>query len=403
MSVSISYSILFEVKIIHHYFLNRGEKVFDAMNDSEKTKMMLRYDARDVFEIVPTEECNKLLRAYNCIFKVTSSGIIVGLRAESDGLIPPKFKPFMTLEDDLKFTFLIKLRDRNFMNYSALPFIGNSGQLFTFQNTLAGSPKKFPSLSTIPPIYKATTEYLPGDMLSNSVNNQTKLFTALRKTTKVTSTAGDWLTEKSTDNLPMQYVNVNDRHQLVRGMFSYQVKVAEVEPLANIKTATGITVIPKIAMLPGTFRMLQVDMREFPEGFYSMHVESTTPAYTDDVAFYLLQQRESPFGIIQLNVKSDDVAYNMLDPQGFMRSPIYELRFRNRFTNWRYIGEKFNDASVTNIPLPLTHFGFIENVKVMGKNGVYIEDLPNPSVPIIKTEALTKSTEKNFYSEIHIH
>jgi hypothetical protein len=373
------------------------------MNDTEKANMMLRYDVREIFDITPTDECNKLLRAYNCIFKITSTGIVVGLRAESDGLVPPKFKPFMTLEDDLKFTFLIKLRDMDFMNYTALPFTGNSGQLFTFQNTLAGSPRKFPALSTIPPIYKAATEYLPGDMLSNSVNNQTKLFTALRKTTKVTSTAGDWLTEKSTDNLPMQYINVNDRHQLVRGMFSYQVKVADVEPLTTIKTATGITVTPKVTMLPGTFRTLQVDMREFPEGFYFIHIESTTPAYTDDVAFYLLQQRESPFGIIQLNVKSDDVAYNMLDPQGFMRSPTYELRFRNRFTHWRYIGEKFNDDSVTDNPLPLTRFGFIENVKVMGNDGEFIEDLPNPAVSIIKTEALVKTTEKNFYSEIHIH
>jgi hypothetical protein len=403
MSISITYGILFEVRIIHHFFLNKGENAYDAMSDADKANMMLKYDVREIFEIVPTKECSKILSAHNCIFKMTSSGILVGLRAESDGLEPQKFKPFVTLADDLMLTFLVKLRDMDFMNYTTLPFTGNSGQIFTFQNTIAGGSKKFPILSAIPPIYEATKEYMPGDMLSDNLNNQTKLFTALQKTTQITSTASDWITEELADNLPLQYVNVNDRHPLVRGIFSYLVKDANVEPLATVKTANGIIVTPKVSILPGEFRSLQVDMREFPEGYYTMHIESTDPVYSDDIAFYLLHQRESPFGIIQLNVKSDDIAYNMLDPQGYLRSPAYELRFRNRLTRWRYVGKKFNNASVTATPLPLTRFGFIENVTVRGKDGELIDDLPNPAVSIIKTEALVKTTEKNFYSEIHIN
>lgn len=403
MSISITYGILFEIKIMHHYFLNKGEEVYDTMSDADKANMMLKYDAREIFEIIPTEECTKILSAHNCIFKNTSTGLIVGLRAESDGLEPPKFKSFVTLADDLMFTFLVKLRDMDFMNYTALPFTGNSGQLFTFQNTIAGGSKKFPSLSTVPPLYQAAKEYFPGDMLSDNLNNQTKLSTALQKTTQVTSTASDWMTEVSADNLPLQYVNVNDRHPIVRGIFSYHVKDANVEPVATVKTANGIIVTPKVTILPGEFRTLQVDMRQFPEGFYTMHIESGAPVYSDNIAFYLLQQRESPFGIIQLNVKSDDATYNMLDPLGNMLSPAYELRFRNRLTRWRYIGKKFNDASVTDTPLPLTRFGFIENVSVMGKDGELIDDLPNPAVSIIKTEALIKTTEKNYYSEIHIY
>lgn len=402
MSISITYGILFEVKIIHHYFLNRGEEVYDAMSDADKAKMMLKYDAREIFEIIPTEECSKILNAYNCIFKATSAGILVGLRAESNGMEPPKFKPFKPMDDDVMFTFLIKLRDFDFMNYTALPFTGNNGQVFTFQNTIAGAPKKFPAISSIPPVYQAAKEYLPGDMLSDSPNNQTKLFTALQKTTQATSTA-DWLTEQLADNLPLQYVNVNDRHPLVRGIFSYQVKNADTEPTATVKTATGITVTPKVTILPGDFRTVQIDMRELPDGFYTVHFESAAPVYSDDIAFYLLQQRESPLGILQLNVKSDDATYNIFDPQGFMLSPAFELRFRNRRTRWRYVGEKFNDASVTDTPLPLTRFGFIENVTVTDKDGLPAQDLPNPAVSMIKTEALVKTTEKNFYSEIHIH
>lgn len=403
MSITITYNILFEVKILHHYFLNRGEVIFDSMTDADKANVMLKYDARDIFEIVPTAECTKILNSNNCIFKATSTGIIVGLRAESDGQEPPTFKPFTALSDDLIFTFIVKLRDFDLMNYTALPFTGNSGQIFIFQNIVAGGPKKFPALSAFPPVYEAAKEYLPGDMLSDNANNQTKLFTALRKTTQNTSTATDWLTEQSAANLPLHYANVNDRYPVVRGIFTYPVKNANTEPAATVKTATGTTVTPKVTLLPGDFRSVQIDMRELPDGFYTVHFESGAPAYSDDVAFYLLQQRESPFGIIRLHVKSDDTTYNMLDQQGFMRSPAYELRFRNRSTRWRYVGKKFNDASVTDTPLPLTRFGFIENVQVTDKDGHLVDNLPNPAVSIIKTEALTKTSEKNFYSEIHIN
>lgn len=403
MSVSITYNILFEVKIMHHFFLNRGTAIFDSMSVADQADVMLKYDVREIFEIVPTEECMKIMNANKCIFKATSSGIIVGLRAESNQQQPPKFKPFSSLADDLAFTFIVKLRDFDFMNYTALPFTGNSGQAFIFQNIVAGAPKKFPALSAIPPVFEAAKEYLPGDMLSDNASNQTKLFTALRKTTQNTSTATDWLTELSAANLPMQYANANDRYPLVRGIFTYPVKDADTEPTATVKTATGITVTPKVTLLAGDFRSVQIDMRELPDGFYTVHFESAAPAYSDDVAFYLLQQRENPFAIIRLHVKSDNAAYSMLDPQGFMLSPVYELRFRNRSTHWRYVGKKFNDASVTSAPLPLTRFGFIENVAVPDKDGHLVDNLPNPAVSIIKTEALTKTTEKNFYSEIHIN
>jgi len=403
MGMTISYKVLFEIKIMHHYFLNRGEEIFDSMSDVDKAQMMLKYDAREIFEIVPTKECSRILNAHDCIFKATSTGVIVGLRAESDDQDPPKFNAFTALADDQVFTFLLKIRDFNLLNYTALPFKTESSNAYIFQNLVTGGTKRFPALSAIPPVFEAATEYFPGDMLSDNSNIQTKLFTALKKTTQNTSTVSDWKTELLTDNLPLQYINVNDQYSLIRGIFNYKVKNDDVEPEATVKTAAAVTVTPKVTVLPGKARTFQIDMRGFPDGFYTIHFESAAPAYSDDIGFYLLQEKESPFGIICLHVKSDDPTYEMFDQQGFLRSPTYELRFRNRSTHWRYVGEKFNAASITDTPLPLTRFGFIENVKVKDKDGQFVEDLPNPSVSMIKTEALTKINERNYYSEIHIN
>ena len=402
MSTTITYQILFEVKVLHHYFLNRGERAFDKMTVEEKANAMMFFDAREIFDIVPTGECSRILDAYRCIFKKTSQGIIVGLRAEPEGPPPFKFKPFHELADDLAFTFLIYLKDFQFMNYTALPLSGNSGNTYIFRNSTGASPKKFPSLSAFAPLFKGGSEYLPGDMLSDNPSGPAKLFIARVRTNKNTSTT-DWTTEKKSDGFPMSYANINDRYPVVRGILSYHVNVAGKEPVAEVRTATGTIISPKITLLAGDFRTLQVDLREFPDGFYIMHIHTEDNSYQDDISFYLMQERVSPFGIIHLTVKSDDSPYDMLDAQDHLQSPSYELRFRNRATHWRYIGKRFNATSVTDDPLPLTRYGIIENVSVKDKDGLTVDDLPNPGITMIKTEAMTVPGEKKFYSEIHIH
>ncbi|NTW50991.1 MAG: hypothetical protein HGB22_00180 [Chlorobiaceae bacterium] len=403
MSVTVTYDILFEVKLLHHYFLNKGSGNYEQMNDDAKAEMMLKYDVRDFLDITPTAECRKNLERHRCIFKKTSTGIIVGLKACPDELTPGKNRPCLDLDADLAFTFHISLIDFNLMNYTALPFTGNSGNVYVFQNIKGASGKLFPGLSAVPPTYAAGTQYLPGDMVADDAASPTTLFTATRKTVSPTTTVADWQSENSSDGLPMCYANSLDRHQLVRQILSYRVKTAGVNPEISLKTASGQSVTPGSVTLPGEFSTIQVDLREFPEGFYSMHAQSADLTYQDDITFYLLQSREAPFAVLRLSVKSDTAAYDMLDPQGDLLSPVYELRFRNRATHWRYVGRQFDANAVTDEPMPLTRFGFIEHVSVPDKDGNPVDDLQNPEVVMIKAEALTVTAEKKFYSEIHIH
>jgi hypothetical protein len=403
MSATISYSILFEVKVLHHYFLNRGENDFEKMPEEEKARVMLNYDVREIFNIVPTDECRGMLDSHQCLFKTTSQGLLVGLRAKPDGQDPSKFKPFKEPSAETRFTFRLELRDFGFMNYTALPLAGNEGRVYVFRNLEGGQPRQYPSLSATPALFDNTREYMPGDILSNNLNNPAEIYIARLKTTNNTSTASDWLKEKKTDGFKMSYANENDRHRLVQRSFKYLVTTAGAEPVATIKNEAGDIVTPKVIPVPGDFTTIHVDMRGFPEGFYSMHLESLVPPYADDLSFYLTQERTAPFGILEVQVKSDVDAYNMLDAQGFMLSPAYELRFRNRATHWRYVGKDFNGSSFTALPLSLTRFGYIENVKVKDKDGVEVDDLPNPSNTMIKTEAMIEPAEKRFYSEIHIN
>lgn len=403
MGVTVTYDILFEVKLLHHYFLNRGMTNYALMTEDEQAEIMLNYDVRDIFTITPTAECRKHLDRHQCLCKQTPAGIIVGLKAELVSQNPRRYKPFHQIDDDLVFTFHLHLRDFGLLNYTDLPLTGDSGRVYVFTNRKGSSSKAFPSLCTFPDSYSNGPAYLPGEMVVNNGANPARLFIARQKTTANPAGSPDWLVEKKSDGFPMSYATAADRQQLVREQLRYRVKTAGVEPEVTLTTGSGTVIEVKSDLLPGEFRTVQLDLRGLPEGFYSLHAESADHSYQDDLRFYLLQRKEPPFAILELQVQSDITAYNMLDPQGRLRGPAYELRFRNRATHWRYVGKNFNASSVTTTPMPLTRHGFIDNVSVPDKDGSPVDDLPNPEVVMVKAEALTVQAEKRFFTEIHIN
>lgn len=401
MSFHIIYKDLFKINLLHHYFLNKGEEAYDAMDQKDKEKADLLYDAREILEIIPTDDCQDLLDAHQCLFKATKTGVLVGIKAARDKILPDKFNPSSTLSDDLIFRFLIRNKDQYFKDYSALPLPENESSIYIFKNYKVNAEAKFPALSAIPPVHKPATTYLPGDMLSNNATNPTKLFTALYKTSQPTSNATDWLTETGNATTPLSYANISDRYPVVSGILNYTMKVPNALPVATFKNLSGTILNPKMVITPGDFYSLQADLRNFPEGFYSIHIECVNPVYQDDLIVYLIQNTDVPFGIIEIKVKSNLAGYDLLD-QGHLLSPGFQLRFRNRRTSWRYRGKYFNDPYVVPDPLPLTRFGHIDITKPPMPDDTNTIMLPNPSDPVIKPEALIKSEESRYYSDIHI-
>jgi hypothetical protein len=402
VSFRIAYKDLFEIQLLHHYFLDKGEENYDGLDEDEKDSIQEKYDVREFFEITPTIECQKLLNDHQCVYKNTSTGILIGIKAIPDEVQPNLFIPFNPPGPEVTFRFLIRNRDTYLLNYTALPFNGNIGTIYVFKNHAFNSNAKFPSLSSIPPLYHGSTTYFPGDMLSDDPSNQTKLFTALVKTTNNPSVSSDWLTEAGNAKTPLHFANSNDRQNMVNGFLNYQMKIPGTIPEITIKNSSGQTINPEFDIIPEDQYIIQANLRNFPQGFYTLHVESSNTVYQDDQTFYLLHETEKPFGIIEIKVKSNQDRYDLLD-QGHLVSPVYELRFRNRRTHWRYTGKFFNTPFVVSNPLPLTIHGNIEIIKPPEPDDTKTIILPNPSDPVIKPEALNMPGETKYYSDIHIN
>jgi hypothetical protein len=375
---------------------------WDKMSEGDKERIEDIYDIRDIFELTPTPESNVALRAHNCIFKRTSMGFLVGIKVVADKLNPGKFNAFVPINDNQTFRFLVKLKDANFINYTALPLGGISNKMFKFSNNPNNISDTFPSLSAIPPVFKMDHLYMPGDMLSNDSANQTKLYTALLKTSNNPALSEDWLTENIDVDTPMIYANINDSYPVANGFLIYTMKVKNAKPIATMKNSSGFAIQPKMEVLPGDFYALQVDLLKYPQGIYSIHIDSDDPTYHDDLTFYLLHGNETPFALIEIKVKSKQPSYDLFN-QGNLLSPTFEIRFRNRRTHWKYFGKQFESPYILDEPLPLTRYGNIE-ITIPPKPGeTKTTVLPNPSVSSIKAEAFINTEEKKYYSEIHIH
>ena len=129
MSFSIQYKPLFKVDVLHLYFLNNGLKTFFTMNATEAAKQLDGYDLNSFLSIAPTNETQEKLKGYNLVFKNTNSGFAVWTKVRSDD----NTFPFIPLPDDLSFTFLMRVKDPVFYNYTDLK-LDNQGKTNYFSN-----------------------------------------------------------------------------------------------------------------------------------------------------------------------------------------------------------------------------------------------------------------------------
>jgi hypothetical protein len=119
--VTNSYQRLFEVQVLHHYWLDDGAMMFDSLSSADRTERLLRYDVRRLLTIEPTPATAQLLAGLRCVSRSTALGIVVG--APSGEAIP----------DDVELEYTMSVVDPAFASYTALTLRPQT--LHTLQHT----------------------------------------------------------------------------------------------------------------------------------------------------------------------------------------------------------------------------------------------------------------------------
>lgn len=143
MSFSIQYKPLFKVDVLHLFFLNNGLKTYFSMNTAEAAKQLDGYDLNSFFSIAPTLETQEKLKGYNLVFRSLNTGFTVWTKVSNDD----NAFPFIPLPNDLSFTFLVKVNDPTFYNYTDLN-LNNLGKTNYFSNRrLSTEASTFPLIN----------------------------------------------------------------------------------------------------------------------------------------------------------------------------------------------------------------------------------------------------------------
>jgi hypothetical protein len=388
------------------------------------------------------------------LFRTTAAGFGVSVRLDPSA---SGNRPMVPPADDLRLTFVLRLTDTSFVNYTELGPVTTS--FYRFSNASQNRTAGVNFLSVRALTFVTTRRYVAGEVFLQAAAPTFNLFVALRDTgPAATPVAADWrripadtfnaattyrtgalvlfgnalfralIDSPGTDltnaaqwqlagELGNQYVTVADALLPVSSLFDLDITdlaVSQATVRAFFSAGSVAATEQTFTAEQGTLRQVQVDLRGLAEGPYRVEIVGASGAVIREVSCYLAPavRSENWFGVIDIGVGTGDFA--LLNADGTLRSPQYVLRFLNRATRWRYIfpsaqtvgagGEVAPQAGnasilVTPTPRPLTRFGSGSRLQADNAATPAVSEeilLPAPEVKSIRRE------NAQWFSETHV-
>jgi hypothetical protein len=314
-----SYQKLFEVRILHHYWLDEGEDDFDSFDVNKQVDLLLHYDVTKILTVIPAPDTEAILKGHQCLFKMSPVGFAVAI---------PKG---MTVNDDIVLEFFVKIIDPRFYNYTSGTYIKKNVTEIYFE-----TEKRTLRYKENVPVFSNLTGTKRGVSPDFNFFLSTEI-PALTSTDLVESIVkiGNALHQLTTDqpNAEKQMLDSNLGNAPV---YHHQGDVVAITPPAGIigAPAKGIELL-----------------NEWPNDIYALiriGMVHPTDAYFD-VTQNQKAKGKSP--VFQIRFKNRSSFWKYL-------SKVFQIRFKNRSSFWKYLSKKDGSViSIENDPLPLTFSG----------------------------------------------
>jgi hypothetical protein len=299
--LSTRYARLFEVRILHHYWLDDGATLFDALLPRVQQSRLLTFDVRKILELRPTTETIEILAGLEAIWRATSLGMVVGV------------KPNRRIPPTTVFEFTMRVVDPHYFGYSAYGLVVPTTAT-VFQTT---TQKTFWYRSNA-----ALYSNLSGASRGSGANKQLFL-------------SREYLPRTSSD--PVESIATDD---------SALVQLTSDPPISTAQTLGVASSLPVFAhhgdvpiITAPASAVGTVPTRGFalPEG-----------APEDTLA--LIRIGAVRLADADFSCTSGDVAKAV--------APVFELRIKNRRTLWRYFNKSDPTIAPTQSgPFPRTYMG----------------------------------------------
>ena len=387
------YKVLFEVQFLHEYYLTDADQssVFDPTNIKDTAGYLAarqqqnRPSATKAVQFVMPAATQQLFRNYGLRLVNTYSGFKVIAKVTATTLADgtTAYAPVVKLPVDCNLFFLIQPSDDLLGTTTNGRMRREIGSLYFFNNGAVGGAKTFPVLSNPIPagVTNGSYAYQQGELAINNGKIQFAYYATNNKNVQFGSVSGDG------------FANESDR-MLVGLGFNYRFAPGDNVTNASfvLKDVSG-TVIKTINMTAATsLGVVSLDFSVDAEGnllpvhtlpdaklsdpiLYTLTVTGTgSYSKTFNLVFYDDAEFSGSWGVIQLQTTVSGASYSLLDANGRLTSPVFQIRLKSLPTFRRYVnntGLAMGLAtSLTNIlvvnggqlstilPVPLTYMPY---------------------------------------------
>lgn len=160
MGLNNIYKTLFDIRILHHYFLDEGTDVYTASGSPAALQSRFdhnrkNYELSAFMRIVPTVRTQKVLSNYKALFRQYKDGIMVAIKDSGDNTTP-----FIPFDASFFLDFTIEITDQYFVNYTNTNW-NNASNLVYLSNLdpAAYTPPTEDDLPAVPVAFKRLSQY----------------------------------------------------------------------------------------------------------------------------------------------------------------------------------------------------------------------------------------------------
>ena len=437
--MSTIYKILFEVKLLHEYYLTEtnGENIFylnlqaDRINFLKDKYIANREDINsDIAYKVPTTFANffrnhqlKVIPSY-AGFKIAIEVKAIKMPDASITYIP-KFP----LADDANISILLVRKNTITDSFTNKNFSNQLNGKYYFSNENLSGVKSFPYLTNDISLFDAAINYEQGALVKFAANDYRSFY-------RDDSNVINWLSFTGKG-----FANDNDR-MLVNTNFSYTFPEAANVTIATltIKDADGNTIKNKEGNVISVFNVsnttglgkinLSIDPTTVlmipniianEKCIYTLEVNGNNGYSKIHILFFIAAEANAmeSIGLVNIQPKVTNSAFNIIDNNGKLitikladgtinpPAPIFEINFKSRQTFWRYSNNKKNQIQsglhpdfllpkngtlITKLPRTIT---YIPTLFKKPDNSLHY--LPNPN-----NDATITAENGKMYSDINV-
>jgi len=384
--MSLIYKTLFEVKLMHEYYLTDadGKTVFQLANQVDRINFLLNQFSTDRpsvngdIEFTFPKEMESKFGNYYLKLLSTYSGFKVAIRVNqqllSDGTLV--YEPFVALPDDLNIYIQIGKKSGAFDSYTHSGVYSPVASTFIFSNENISGAKTFPYITSAISAFDASRPYTQGDIASYGAND-------IRQYYK--DTVGDqW------EAIPgSAFANENDRLLLpLRFYYSFPnlsnitnavfvLKDKNDNPVKSISVNSSDFLSKTPLDLSGvTDQVTMPESFQFADVIFTLEVTGSNGySATHSLIFNDLLYRRDTWALVIIKNKVTEPSFNLLASDGFLikrklntgdwnEAPIFEIPIKSRFPFFRFINEKGKEL---NIASSLTDYLFKEGTFLLSK------------------------------------